>query len=77
MFGRAVFVNLRESRSGTVNGAVTLLMEDGSNIFVLYNKNSTGYIPELYDLQNITINRKRRAIKTELVEKASPKEVME
>jgi hypothetical protein len=71
LYGRAVFVNLKESKSGNVNGAVTVLMEDGSDIFILFNKESTGYIPELHDLVNITINRKRRAIKTELVEKAS------
>ncbi len=49
-------------------------MEDGSDIFLLYNNESTGYIPVLNDLVNITIDRKKRAIKTELVEKASSEE---
>jgi uncharacterized membrane protein len=69
--GRAVAVNIRESRPGKVNGAITLLMQDGTDLFIFFDKKSTGYVPKLHDHVNITIDRKKRAIKTELVEKAS------
>ena len=70
LFGRAVFVNLRKTKSGTVSGAVALLMQDDIKLMIYYSGESTGYIPKLNDLVNITINRKAKALSTELVESA-------
>jgi hypothetical protein len=55
---------------------IKLHLSDGTLLYITYSDESTGYIPEWKDLVKITIDRKKRAIKTELVEKASNEEIL-
>jgi hypothetical protein len=87
---KQVFERLWTRTSGEVSGRVVilqqskgrvqrikLLFEDGTHLFINCSEETTGYVPELNDVVKINIDRRKRAIRTELVEKAFRKEVSE
>ncbi len=68
--GQVVYVYHSRERINRIK----LLMGDGTYLFISYGDESTGHVPELHDQVNITINREKKAVKTELVESTSKSE---